>query len=165
MPVAHPLFGELEYNEECEEYQGTIVMMFAGAKTPVELKIAEFAEQSGIETLHCATYEALTTNWNAIEPAVLQAIVEYQNEEWSSTDYTQSFPQFETADDAARNVALCGVKLELKRGEQTAGAEWQKLDDRYAVLYFNAEWVNNDYRVLSVELTNEEVTQVSDQDI
>lgn len=90
---------------------------------------------------------------------VLQSIIEYQNDEWDSTDYTQSFPKFKTVDDVLENVELTRITLEARP------PEYRKQEGRYIILLFNAEWVNDDYRLLSVALINENVVEVSDQDI
>lgn len=158
MQVSHPLFGELEY-DDYEGYKTKTVVMFSGKETEIELIISETLGTGGIEKEHCQAYEALIANWDKIVSDVLQSIIEYQNDEWDSTDYTQSFPKFKTVDDVLENVELTRITLEARP------PEYRKQEGRYIILLFNAEWVNDDYRLLSVALINENVVEVSDQDI
>ncbi len=158
MQVSHPLFGKLEY-DDYEGYITKTVVMFSGKETEVELIISETLGDGGIETQHSEAYEALIVNWTKIVSDVLQAIIEYQNEEWDSTDHTQSFPKFKMVDDVLENVELTRITLEAKP------PEYRKQEGRYIVLLFNAEWVNDDYGLLSVALINEKVVEVSDQAI
>lgn len=158
MKVSHPLFGELEYDDYVG-YQTKTVVMFSGNEIEIDLVISETLGNGGIEKAHCEAYEALTLNWDKMVPKVLQAVMEYQNEEWDSTDYTQSFPKFQTVDDVLANIELTRITLEVRP------PMYREIEGRYIVLLFHAEWVNNDYRLLSVAMVNEEVTEVSDQDL
>ncbi len=158
MQVSHPLFGELEY-DDYEGYITKTVVMFSGKETEVELIISETLGDGGIEQSHCEAYEALIENWNKFLPDILQSILEYQNKEWDSTDYTQSFPKFKTVDDLLDNIELTRITLEAQP------PEYRRQEGRYIVLLFNVEWVNDDYGLLSVALINEKVVEVSDQAI
>lgn len=157
MQISHPLFGELEY-DDYEGYKAKTIITFSDKETEVDLILSEIYGNGGIEEEHCKAYEALIANWGNIVPEVLQAIIKYQNEEWDSTDYTQSFPKFKTVNDVFENVELIGITVE-------AGLPEYQEEGRYIILLFDAEWVNNDYRLLSVALINEKVVEVSDQDI
>ena len=145
----HPLFGELEYDYDYEEYKTDIIVAISGKETKVELIISE------IEEVHCATYKALMGNWGKIIQNVLQSILEYQNEEWGATNHTQSFPFFKTVDDVLEHTELFGIRLHAHPEQE----------GQYVILSFSAECVNNDYRVLSVALINEKVAEVTDQAI
>lgn len=158
MQISHPLFGELEY-DEYEGYVTETVVMFSGKETEIELTISETLGNGGIEKEHCDAYEALLINWDKIVPDVLKSIIEYQNEEWDSTDYTQSFTKFQTVEDVLENTELISIKIEA------TPPEYRNQKGRYIILIFSAEWVNNDYRLLSVALINEKVVEVTDQDI
>ncbi|GEM_PF-3609746 len=158
MKETHPLFGPLEYDDYLG-YTTSTTVLFSGKKTEVELIISETLGNGGIEEIHCDTYNVLIENWEEIVPDVLQAIIKYQNTEWGASDHTQSFPMFKTMNDVLENVELIRITLE-------AGIpEYRKQEGRYVVLLFSAEWVNNDYRLLSVALINEKVVEVTDQDV
>ncbi|MEW4413436.1 hypothetical protein [Clostridium sp. AN503] len=79
------------------------------------------------------------------------------NGSWGDTDHTNSFLKFETAQDVLDNTELYGIQIETQSPDNQ--------DDRYVVLLFNAEWVNDDYRILSVALVNEKVDEVTDQNL
>jgi hypothetical protein len=155
MQVIHPLFGELEY-DDYEGYKTKKIVSFSGKETEIELIIKTDNE---IEKDYCETYETLMINWDEIVPNVIQAIIQYQNEEWSSTDHTQSFPQFKTPCDVLENIKLFGIKI------ATLIMGHKKQKGCYVVLTFEAEWVNDDYGILSVALDDGKVIEVSDQDI
>jgi hypothetical protein len=133
--------------------------MFSGKETEVELIISETLGNGGIEKEHCEAYEALLANWDKIVPDVLQAIIKYQNDEWDSTDYTQSFPKFKTVNDVLENIELTSITI------NSLTPEYREQEGRYVILIFGAEWVNDDYHLLSVALINEKVVEVTDQDI
>jgi hypothetical protein len=158
MQVSHPLFGELEY-DDYEGYVTKKIVMFSGKETEVELIISETLGNGGIEKEHCEAYEALLANWDKIVPDVLQAIIKYQNDEWDSTDYTQSFPKFKTVNDVLENIELTSITI------NSLTPEYREQEGRYVILIFGAEWVNDDYHLLSVALINEKVVEVTDQDI
>lgn len=156
MRVSHPLFGELEY-DEYGGYQTKTTLFFSGKDTEVELTLAEDFDEAGILTAHCDTFEALMKSWPQIAADVVRSILKYQNEEWDATDYTQSFPRFTSAEEVLQNITFLGVTLEARPPRQLAA------NGRFCVLLFHAEWVNNDYRLLSVALSNEKVVLVTDQ--
>lgn len=158
MQESHPLFGELEY-DDYEGYITKTVVEFSGQEKEIELVISETNGNGGIEKGHCEAYEAMLANWDKIEPDVLQAIIEYQNEHWDDTDHTQSYPKFKTVEDVLENAELIGIRIEARPHE------YLELEGRFIVLLFSAEWVNNDYELLSVALVNEKVIRVTDQDI
>lgn len=56
--------------------------------------------------------------------------------------------------DVLNNTKFYGIKIQSESKEK-----------RNAVLEFSADWVNDDYRVLSVNLINEEIIAVTDQAI
>lgn len=158
MQISYSLFGELEY-DDYEGYKTKTVVMFSDKEKEVDLVISETLGNGGIEKEHCEAYEALIVNWDKIVPNILQSIIEYQNEEWDSTDYTQSFPKFKTVEDVLENIELTSITIEAQP------PEYRKQKGRYIILLFSAEWVNDDYGLLSVALINEKVVEVSDQDI
>ena len=158
MQITHPIFGELAY-DDYDGYTAKKIFPFADKEVEIELVLEENEVGSGIEEFHCEAFKNLMANWDKTIPNVLQAIIKYQNEEWSSTDHTQSFPKFNTHCDVLENVKLFGIKI------TTLILGHEKEDGCYVVLLFGANWVNEDYGVLSVALDGENVIEVSDQDI
>lgn len=156
MELSHPVFGELDY-DEVEGYITQTVVPFLGKDREVELVLSELWGEGGIEPQHVEAYEAMKRNWDALVADMVQAIIHYQNENWDSSDHTQSFPVFKTVEDVREHVELISIKLEAGTPDDQEG--------RYIVIVFSAEWVNNDYGVLSVGLINEKVVQVTDQDL
>ncbi|MGL4695503.1 DUF6985 domain-containing protein [Enterococcus larvae] len=154
----HLLFGKLTY-DEYDGYRGKIPVSFSGNEEEVELIISEIFGDGGIEDGHREAYDMLSKNWEDVVQEVVQSVLIYQNEIWDSTDHTQCFPKFQTENDVLKNIELISITLEAKapdfRGQQ----------GRYAVMVFNAEWVNDDYHLLSVALINEKVVEISDQAI
>lgn len=156
----HPLFGELEYDEdEYEGYKAKAVVTFKGKETEVDLMLSEVLGDGGVEETHCEAYKAMMENWDQIVAEALQAALEYQNESWEDSDHTMSFPKFKTVEDVLDNIELFSIKIEAR-----PPMDFDQ-DGRYIVLIFEAEWVNNDYRLLSVGLYNEKVDEVTDQDL
>ena len=158
----HPLFGQLEY-DDYEGYKTNIIVKVRGEEIKIELIISEYLfGDGGIEEAHCEAYIALMENWDNIMQDVFQNIIEYQNDEWDSTDYSASFPLFESIDDVVKNTKITGITLNLHPEEY---GMFRGQEGRFVVLLFNAEWVNDDYRILSVALINEKVVEVTDQNI
>lgn len=158
MKLSHPLFQELEY-DDYGGYKTKAVFPFSGKEGEVDLILSETFGNGGIEPGHCTAYEALLAGWQTIVPEVLYAILSYQNDEWGATDHTQSFPKFQTVEDVLEYTAFIGITL------HACSPDYLGARGRYAVLLFHAEWVNNDYRLLSVALLNEKVVEVSDQEL
>ena len=158
MQITHPIFGELWY-DDYHGYTAKKIVSFADKEAEIEIVLKENEVGSGIEEAHCETFKNLMANWDRTMPNVLQAIIKYQNEEWSSTDHSQSFPIFKSPCDVLENVELCGIKIaSLIQGHK-------KEDGCYVVLTFGADWVNDDYRLLSVALDGEKIVKVSDQHV
>lgn len=158
MQESHPLFGELEY----DEYEGFItkkVVLFSGEEAEIELVISDPYEEGEIQEEHCEAYEAMLASWDKVVPDVLQAIIKYQNEHWDDSDHTQSYPMFKTVNDVLEHVKLISIRIDAQPHESL------ELEGRFVVLIFSAEWVNNDYKLLSVALVKEKVIEVTDQDI
>lgn len=158
MQLSHPLFGELEY-DDYEGYKTKATVLFSGKETEVELILSETFGSGGVEQEHAEAYHALIEHRDTIVPDILKAIIQYQHEEWDSSDHTQSFPKFKTIDDVLKNVELTRITIEVRP------PEYRNQEGRYIILLFGAEWVNDDYRLLSVALLNETVVEVTDQDI
>lgn len=55
------------------------------------------------------------------------------------------------------NTALYGLQIETQSPDNE--------NDRYVVLLFHAEWVNDDDRILSIALINEKIDEITDQNL
>lgn len=155
--MKHHIFGELEFNPDKEEYETKKILCFGGKEMELTITLSETFGNGGVEDGHIRAYEALIRNWDKITNDVLNAMIEYQNRSWEDTDHTNSFLKFETAQDVLDNTELYGIQIETQSPDNQ--------DERYVVLLFNAEWVNDDYRILSVALVNEKVDEVTDQNL
>ena len=154
-----PFFGELEY-DEYEGYKTFVVVKIQGKDTKVDLVISN--RYGRIENAHNEAFEALMKNWDNIIQVVFQSIIEYQDTHWYDTDHMQSFPKFETMDDVVRHTEIFNITLML---HPEHFGQFRGLEGRFAVLLFGADWVNDDYRILSVALINEKVVEVTDQNL
>jgi len=101
-------------------------------------------------------------DWDNILSGVYKSIIEYQNERWGDNDQTVSFPKFKTLQDAIDNTKLVGITISI-HPEEFGQFRGQK--GRFAVLMFDAEWVADDARTLSVALINEKVAEITSQEI
>lgn len=151
-----PLFGVLSY-DDYEGYKGKLSLDFSKKTIEIELILSELFGESGIEQSHYDTYRMLMKKWGSIVEEVVRAILAYQNENWDSTDHSQSFSKFETVDDVLENIELIQLTIEAK------APSFYHRDGRYAVLLFSAEWVNDDYGLLSVVLIDEAIVKITDQ--
>lgn len=152
----NPLFGVLSY-DDYEGYRGKVSLDFSSKTAEVELILSEVLGEGGIEQSHYDAYRMLMKKWTLIVEEVLWAILAYQNKNWDSTDYSQSFSKFETIDDVLENIELIQLTIEAKT------PDFYHQDGRYIVLLFTAEWVNDDYGLLSVVLIDEIIVKVTDQ--
>ena len=155
--MKHDIMGELKLNEDREEYETKKTLTFGPKEVEITITLSETFGNGGVEDGHIKAYEALMKNWDKIISDVLNAIIEYQNKIWESTVHTNSFKKFETTQDVLDNTALYGIQIETQSPDNK--------NDRYVVLLFNAEWVNDDYRILSIALINEKIDEITDQNL
>lgn len=155
--MKHDVLGELELNEDREEYEAKKTLSFGQKEVGLTITLSETFGNGDVEDGHIKAYEALIKNWDKITSNVLNAIIEYQNKNWENTVHTNSFKKFETIQDVLDNTELYGIQIETQSPDNK--------NDRYVVLLFNAEWVNDDYRILSVALVNEKVDEITDQNL
>lgn len=169
MDLVHPIFGDLTLNDY-DEYQATKFINFSGIEKEVEITFDD-----EISEKHCTSYQFFIENLDKITPDIIQSIIEYQNEHHDYTDYSASFKYFETTEDVLENTALLEISLQIElHGIVKDSALYNKVikeeanaveNPRLVVLVFEAEWVNDDYHLLSVALMNEKVVYVTDQNI
>lgn len=153
MELFHTKLGHLVY-DEYNRYVMKKSLIFCGKENEIEIYFRGYYDNEDITEVHCDTYDALFANWEKIVPKVVETIIYYQNEQWDFTNHTMSFKKFENTSDVLDNTEFYGITIQSDSKEK-----------RNTVLEFNADWVNDDYRLLSVELINEEVVEVTDQAI
>ncbi|WP_336046231.1 DUF6985 domain-containing protein [Solibacillus ferritrahens] len=169
MDLLHPIFGELELNE-FEEYEAIRLIKFSGLEKKVKITFDDEINEE-----HCRAYQSFIENLDRITPDIIQSIIEYQNECHDDTDYTASFKYFENTNDVIESTELFEIALQTElHGGVTDSNLYHKVmkeeldgieEERYVVLLFEANWVNDDYRILSVALANEKVIYVTDENI
>lgn len=169
MDLLHPIFGELELND-FEEYEAIRHIKFSGLEKEVKITFDDEINEE-----HCQTYQSFIENLDRITPDIIQSIIEYQKECHDYTDYTASFKYFENTNDLLENTELFEIVLQTElHGVVTDSNLYHKVmkeelngteEERYVVLLFEAKWVNDDYRILSVALANEKVIYVTDENI
>ena len=145
--MTHPIFGQLEYDEDFGRgYVTKKTINFAGKETEVELVLSLlYTQNDEIEEGHIKTYQALMQNWDSIVPRVLQSIMEYQNESWDDNDHTASFPEFQTHEDVLANLD-CFIEIKIHA----------KADCRYAVLVFGDVYFCNASTFNGIDATTNE---------
>lgn len=158
METTHPVFGTLT-PDDLDRLTAAKTIRFAGRDTAVTISF----QNEEIPEAYSRTYAALTENLDSIAAEILRAIREYQHEHHHDSGHTASFPRFETDADVLAHTAL--FELALHGELPAAGPEDSGGPGRYAVLLFSADWVGDDYGVLSVALANEQVVLVTDQSI
>ncbi|MDD5794160.1 MAG: hypothetical protein PUD42_05265 [Clostridiales bacterium] len=169
MDLVHPIFGELKL-DEYTGYEGTKLINFSGREREVRITFDE-----EISEKHCQAYKSFIEKLDEITPDIIQSIIKYQNEIHDDSDYTASFKYFKTAEDVLENTELLEITLQVdlyeivKESELYHKVMQEELNDtedgRFVVLVFGAEWVNDDYHLLSVALANEKVVYVTDENI
>lgn len=153
MDLIHTKFGHLIYDDN-NRYVMKKSLFFCGRKYDIDIYFSGYYNNEDISEAHCVTYEALIANWDKVTSTVIEKIILFQNDEWDSSDHTMSFKKFETTVDVLDHTKFYGITIQS-----------DDIEERNAVLEFNADWVNDDYRLLSVSLINEEVVEVTDQAI
>jgi len=159
---AHPLFGELVYDEDCEKYEGKTTVKLQNRAAEIDFRIDCIFGMGVLEETHCETYNALMKDWDNILSDVYKSIIQYQNERWGDNDHTASFPKFKTLQDAIDNTSLFEITISIHPEEFGL---FKGQEGRFVVLMFDAEWVGDDARALSVALINEKVMEVTSQEI
>ncbi len=169
-------------------YETVSNINFIGIQNEIELKFETFSDEDlkyfseeGIyeeynnELLfeeYSTIYQSFIKNLDKITPEILQAIRKYQNECYDDSDYTSSFKYFENDKDVIENIELLqitfqidpfGVVKDTKLYKEMVKDKENEL--KCMVLVFNAEWVNDDYRLLSVAIVNEKVVYVSEENL
>lgn len=187
MIINHPIFGILT-KDDYNEYRGTYNIHFTGVKQKVELTLEifddndlEYFVEEGLyekynnEILfeeYSTIYQSFIKNLDKITPEILKNIREYQNECYYNSDHTASFKYFENDKDVIENIELLqivlqcnpfGIVTETKLYQEMAKDEEDEI--KCIVLVFYAEWVNDDYRLLSVAIVNEKVIYVTEESI
>ncbi|MDE6984517.1 MAG: hypothetical protein K2O99_08295 [Lachnospiraceae bacterium] len=169
MEQLHPVFGKLT-ETEFGDYEAVRRIPFAG--TDVEVQVTF---DGPVTDEHSRAYLALVENLDRITPDILQAVLEYQNAHYDDTDHTSSFAYFGSAQDVLENTVLYGIALQTRLFHIVTDSDRYReaVEDpqdtaqkqRCAVLLFDADWVNDDYRILSVALANEHVVYVTQGNI
>ncbi len=169
MDLLHPVFGKLGLNEY-EEYEAIRLIKFSGLEKEVRITFDDEITEE-----HCQAYQSFLENLDKITPDIIQSIIEYQNEHHDDTDHTASFKYFENARDVLENTGLFEIVLQTElfgvvtHSELYCKVMKEELNSigkgRYVVLLFEAEWINDDYRILSVALANEKVIYVTEENI
>lgn len=160
METTHPVFGTLA-PDDLDRLTAAKTIRFAGRDTAVTISF----QDEEIPEAYSRTYAALTENLDSIAAEILRAIREYQHKHHHDSGHTASFPRFETDADVLAHTALFELALCGELPGVAARPEDGGEPGRYAVLLFSADWVGDDYRVLSVALANERVVCVTDQSI
>ena len=162
MDMVHPIFGLLEL-DDLDRPAAIQPIRFAGREKEIKISF----EDGEIPEAYSLTYAALTEKLDSIAPDILRAILNYQHEHYHDSGHTEEFLYFETAADVSAHTEL--FEISLRSGLSGSGLRGETADHekpgRYAVLLFSAEWVGDDYGVLSVALANEQVVCVTDQAI
>ena len=165
MVLLHPILGELELNE-FEEYEAIRLIKFSGLEKKVKITFDDEINEE-----HCRAYQSFIENLDRITPDIIHSM----NECHDDTDYTASFKYFENTNDIIESTELFEIALQTElHGGVTDSNLYHKVmkeeldgieEERYVVLLFEANWVNDDYRILSVALANEKVIYVTDENI
>ena len=185
MSLLNEIFPKLDLNN-CEDYEYSKIIKFLNSKKEVDIRfqeIYEFDEEEETfekyseyvresEERYYYTYMNFIKDLENITPDIIKNIIKYQNEHYEDNDYTKSFKYFENAKDVIDNVELLTISI---RNETYGHIEKecikmfpelkndiQYLKVRVLVLIFYAEWVTDDYKLLSVALVNEKVVFVTE---
>lgn len=153
MDLFHTKLGYLIY-DEYSKYIMEKKLLFCGKEYHIDIYFNGYYYNEDITAFHCTTYDAIISNWDTIQSTVIEKIILFQNDEWDASDHTMSFKKFETTNDVLDHTKFYGITIQT-----------ENINEHDIVLEFNADWVNDDYRILSVHLMNEEVVEVTDQAI
>lgn len=155
METVHPVFGPLDL-DDLDRLTARKTIRFAGRDTAVTISF----ENEEIPEAYSRTYAALTEKLEG-GSEILMAILRYQREHYHDSGHTEDFPCFETPADVLAHTTL--FEIALRDGFPGIAAPSGETPGRCAVLLFSAEWVSDDYGVLSAALVNEQAVLIRDQ--
>ena len=159
-------FGEVEYSED----YGYIChkdITFGEVEQSVEITIMSDDEEEGISQFQRDAYKALMQDWNEIQHKIVEALLEYYNNDEKGSygpededEFNEWWPDIDTEDEMVKKVHMEAIVIETEYVMEDQG-------ENPLYILFNRDWGGEDLddNGVAVLIADGEVSEVGYKDI